>query len=73
LVLEADTLEVLLLKRIEGGAEDALLSELESDLEDILYYLSSSSSLSSSERLTKETIGSDSSLDNPKSRKSNKI
>jgi hypothetical protein len=73
LVLEVDTLEALLLKRIEGGTEGALLLESESDLEGILYYLSSSSSLSSSERLTKESVGSDSSLDNPKSGKLNKI
>jgi hypothetical protein len=59
LVLEADTLEALLLERTEGGAEGASSSESESDSEGILYYLSSSSSLSSS--------------DNPKSGKLNKI
>jgi hypothetical protein len=73
LVLEADTLEALLLKRTEGGAEGALSSESESDSEGILYHLSSSSSSSLSERLTKESVGSDSSLDNPKSGKLNKI
>jgi hypothetical protein len=53
LVLEADTLEALLLKRTEGGTEGALSSESELDLEGILYYLSSSSSLSLLERLRK--------------------
>jgi hypothetical protein len=72
LVLEVDILVVLLLKRI-GGAEGALSSKSELESEGILYYLSSSSSLSSLELLAKESLGSDSSLDNPKSRKSNKI
>jgi hypothetical protein len=75
LVLEVDTLEALLLERTEGGGgvEGALSSESESDSEGILYYLSSSSSLSLLERLTKESAGSDSSLDNLKSGKLNKI
>jgi hypothetical protein len=72
LVLEADALVALLLKRIRG-AEGALSSESESESEGILYYSSSSSSSSSSELLAKESSGSDSSLDNLKSRKSNKI
>jgi hypothetical protein len=72
LVPEADTLVVLLLERIKG-AEGALLSKSELESEGILYYLSSSSSLSSLELLTKEILGSDSLLDNPKSGKLNKI
>jgi hypothetical protein len=73
LVLEADTLEALLLKRTERGAEGASSSESESDSEGILYYLSSSSSSSSSKRLIKESTGSNLLLDNPKSGKLNKI
>ena len=72
LVLEADTLVAPLLKRIRG-AEGALLSKLESELEGILYHLSSSSSSSLSELLAKESLGSNSLLDNPKSGKLNKI
>jgi hypothetical protein len=71
-VLEADTLIEPLLKRTEGGAEGALSSESELESKDILYHLSSLSSLFSLERLTKESIDSNSSLDNPKLRKSNK-
>jgi hypothetical protein len=72
LVPEADTLVVLLLERIKG-AEGALLSKSELESEGILYYSSSSSSLSSLELLTKEILGSDSLLNNPKSGKLNKI
>jgi hypothetical protein len=72
LVLEADALVALLLERIRG-AEGAPSSESESESEGILYYSSSSSSLSLSELLAKESSGSDSSSDNPKSGKSNKI
>ena len=72
LVLEADALVAPLLERI-GGAEGALSSESELELEGILYHSSSSSSLSSSELLAKESSGSDSSSDNPKLGKSNKI
>ena len=71
-VPEADTLIVVLFKRAGGGAKGALSSELKLELEGILYYLSSLSSLSLSERLAKESIGSDSLLNNPKLRKSNK-
>ena len=72
MVPEADALIVVLFRRAGGGAKGALLSKLESELEGILYHLSSSSSLSLLERLAKESIDSDSSLDNPKLRKSNK-
>jgi hypothetical protein len=72
LVLEADTLIAPLLERIRE-AEDTLSSKSELESEDILYYSSSSSSLSSLELLAKESSGSDSSLDNPKSGKLNKI
>jgi hypothetical protein len=72
LVPEADTLVAPLLERI-GGAEGALLSKSESESEGILYYLSSSSSLSLLELLAKESSGSNSSLNNPKLGKSNKI
>jgi hypothetical protein len=72
LVPKADALVALLLKRI-GGAEGALSSKLESELEGILYYLSSSSSLSLLELLAKESSGSNSLSDNPKLGKSNKI
>ena len=72
LVLKAEVLDTPLFKRTGGGVEDALLLESELKLEDILYYLSSSSSLSSLERLVKESIGSNSLLDNLKSRKLNK-
>jgi hypothetical protein len=72
LVLEADVLIVLLLKRIKG-AEGALSSKSESESEDILYYSSSFFSLSSLELLAKESLGSNSSLDNLKSGKLNKI
>ena len=68
---EADTLIVVLFRRAGGGAKGASLFELESELEGILYHLSSSS-LSLLERLAKESIGSDLSLDNPKLGKSNK-
>jgi hypothetical protein len=71
-VLEADALIVVLFRRAGGGAKGALSSELKLELEGILYYLSSLSSLSLSERLAKESIGSDSSLDNLKSGKLNK-
>jgi hypothetical protein len=57
----------------KGGAEGALLLESELESEGILYYLSSSSSLFSLERLAKESIGSNSSLDNPKLGKLNRI
>ena len=60
LVLEVDVLIALLLRRIRG-AEGALLSKLELELKGILYYLSSSSSLSLLELLAKESSGSDSS------------
>ena len=72
MVLKADALVVVLFERVGEGAKGALLSKLESELKGILYYLSSSSSLSLSERLAKESIGSDSLLDNPKLGKSNK-
>ena len=72
MVPEADALIVVLFKRAGGGAKGALSSELKLELEGILYYLSSLSSLSLSERLAKESIGSDSSLDNLKSGKLNK-
>jgi hypothetical protein len=57
----------------EGGADSALLLELESESEDILYYLSSFSSLFSLERLVKENISFNSSLNNLKSGKLNRI
>jgi hypothetical protein len=71
-VPEADALVVVLFGRAGGGAKGALLSKLESELEGILYHLSSSSSLSLLERLAKESVGSDSLLDNLKLGKSNK-
>jgi hypothetical protein len=71
-VLEADALVVILFRRVREGAKGALLSELELELEGILYHLSSSSSLSLLERLVKESVGSDLSLDNLKLKKSNK-
>jgi hypothetical protein len=71
-VPEADTLVVVLLRRAEGGAKSALLSKLELELEGILYYSSSLSSLSLLKRLAKESAGSNSLLNNPKLRKSNK-
>jgi hypothetical protein len=71
-VPEVDALIVVLFGRAEEGAKGALLSELESELEGILYYLSSSSSLSLLKRLAKESIGSNSLLDNPKLGKLNK-
>jgi hypothetical protein len=72
-VLEADALIEPLLRRAEGGGAGCA-SSLESELESkgILYHSSSLSSLFSLERLAKESIDSDSSLDNPKLRKSNK-
>ena len=57
---------------MEGGAKGALSSKLELESEGILYYSSSSSSLSLLERLAKESAGSDSSLDNLKLGKLNK-
>jgi len=73
LVPEADALVAPLYRGgTEGVAEGALLSKSESEPKGILYYLSSSSSSSLLERLAKEGVGSDSSLDNPKSGKSNK-
>jgi hypothetical protein len=69
---EVDALVALLLRRIEG-AEGASSSELESELDGILYYLSPSSSSSLLELLVKESLDSDLSLDNPKSGKLNKI
>jgi hypothetical protein len=57
----------------EGGADSALLLELESESEDILYYLSSFSSLFLLERLVKENISFNSSLNNLKSGKLNRI
>jgi hypothetical protein len=71
-VPEADVLIVVLLERVRGGAEGVSSSKSESESEDILYHSSFLSSLSLSERLVKESAGSDSSSDNPKSEKSNK-
>jgi hypothetical protein len=71
-ILEANILIIVLFKRVEGGAKSALLFKLELELKGILYHLSSLSSLSLLKRLTKENIGSNSLLDNLKSRKSNK-
>jgi len=71
-VLEADALIIVLFRRVEGGAKGALSSKLELESEGILYYSSSSSSLSLLERLAKESTGSNSSSDNPKLGKSNK-
>jgi len=72
LVLEAEALNTPLFKRIGGGAEDALLLELELKSEGILYYSSSSSSLSLLKRLTKESISFNLLLNNPKLEKLNK-
>ena len=72
MVLEADALVVVLFRRVGGGAKGALSSKLESESEGILYHLSSSSSSSLLERLAKESAGSNSLSDNPKSGKSNK-
>ena len=72
MVPEADALIVVLFRRAEGGAKGASSSKLELESEGILYHLSSLSSLSLLERLVKESIGSNSSLDNPKSGKLNK-
>jgi hypothetical protein len=71
-VPEADALIVVLFGRAEGGAKGTSSSKLESELEGILYHLSSLSSLSLSERLAKESVGSNLSLDNLKLGKSNK-
>jgi hypothetical protein len=71
-VLKVDVFIVILFRRARGGAKGALLFKLKSELKGILYYLSSSSSSSLSERLVRESIGSNSSLDNPKSGKLNK-
>jgi hypothetical protein len=71
-VLKVDVLIVVLFRRVEGGAKGASSSKLELELEGILYHLSSSSSSSLSERLAKESVGSDSLSDNPKSEKLNK-
>jgi hypothetical protein len=71
-VLEADALIEPLLGRAEGGAGGALSLESELELEGILYHSSSSSSLFSLERLAKESVDSNSSLDNLKLGKSNK-
>jgi hypothetical protein len=71
-VPEADALIVVLFKRIGGGAKGASLSKLESESEGILYHSSSSSSLSLLKKLAKESIGSNSSLNNPKLGKLNK-
>ena len=72
MVLKVNALIVILFKRAGGGAKGALSSKLELELEGILYHLSSSSSLSLLKRLAKESIGSNSSLNNLKSRKLNK-
>jgi hypothetical protein len=71
-VLEADTLIIILFKRVKGGAKGALSFKLKLELKGILYHLSSLSSLSLLKRLVKESIGSNSSLNNLKSKKSNK-
>ena len=73
LVLKAEALNALLLKRVKEGAEDTLLLELKSELKGILYYSSSSSFLFSLKRLAKERKGSDSLLNNLKLRKLNRI
>jgi hypothetical protein len=70
-VLKADALIVVLFRRAEGRAKGALSSKLELESEGILYH-SPSSSLSLLERLAKESIGFNLSLDNPKLGKSNK-
>ena len=72
MVLEVDALIIILFKRVKEGAKGAWLFKLELELKGILYHLSSLSSLSLLERLAKESIGSNSSLNNPKLRKSNK-
>ena len=71
MVLEADALIIVLFKRVKGGAKGALSSKLELESKGILYHLSSLS-LYLLERLAKESIGSDSSLNNPKLKKLNK-
>jgi len=71
-VPEADALIIVLFRRAGGGAKGASLFELESELEGILYHLSSSSSLSLLERLAKESVGSNSLSDNLKLKKLNK-
>jgi hypothetical protein len=72
LVLEAEVLDTPLFRRIGGGAEGALLLELELESEGILYHLYSSSSSSLLERLVRESAGFDSLLDNLKLGKLNK-
>ena len=72
MVLEADTLIEPLLKRVEGGAGGTSLLKSELESEGILYHLSSLSSLFSLERLAKESVDFDLSLDNPKLEKLNK-
>jgi hypothetical protein len=64
LVLEANALIALLLKRIRG-VEGALLSKSELESEGILYYSSSSSSFSLLELLAKKSLDFNSLLDNP--------
>jgi hypothetical protein len=71
-VLEADTLIEPLLRRAEGGAGGASSLELELESEGILYYSSSLSFSFLLERLAKESVDSNSSLDNPKLGKLNK-
>ena len=72
MVPKADALIAPLLKRIRG-AEGALSSKSELESEGILYYSSSSSSFSLLELLAKESLDFNSSLDNPKLGKLNKI
>jgi hypothetical protein len=71
-VLKADILIIVLFRRVKGEAKGALSFKLELELEGILYYLSSLSSLSLLERLAKESIGFNSLLNNLKLGKLNK-
>jgi hypothetical protein len=71
-VLEVNVLIALFLKRIKG-AKGALSFKLKLELNNILYYLSSSFSSSLLELLAKESLDFNSLLNNLKLRKLNKI
>jgi hypothetical protein len=71
-VLEADTLIIILFRRAKEEVKGALLSKLELKSKGILYHSSSSSSSSLLKRLAKESIGFNLLLNNLKLEKSNK-
>jgi hypothetical protein len=71
-VLKANTLIIILFKKVKEGAKNTSSFKLKLKLKGILYYLSPLSFLSLLKRLTKESIDSNSSLNNLKSGKLNK-